>query len=1111
MKQNNKYLSLAIRHSGKITLTLFFILCFHWSNASGIMQKPLNIQLKKATAKELFDEINRKTGTSFIYSNNDVDTIPRKDYLFNNTTIEKIINYCLEGSHLAYNLENNTIFIRKIPEKIKIPLTSKVVKGKVTDDKGEPLMFANVIIKNSSVGCVTKEDGSFSLTLPPAILARPENIIVFSFVEMKSVEIAYTGQEYLEAMLKPDGALQEVIVTGIYERKKESFTGSSATYKASELKRVGSQNIIQSLKALDPAFNVMENNLFGSDPNKLPDIEVRGKSSVVGLKEQYGTDPNQPLFILDGFETTLQTVMDLNLDRIASVTLLKDAASTAIYGSKAANGVVVIETKAPQKGSLRISYKGDYEINMPDFSGYNLMDAAEKIQFEYLSKRYEAYDIKLNMQLDSLYQARRADVARGVNTYWLSEPTRLGFSHRHNIYAEGGDEVLRYGIGLTYNNIEGVLKESSRDIMNGNIDLLYRKGQFRFSNKMTVEHIAYSNPGVSFKEFAQTNPYYRKTDANGDIVQYLERSLLGNLETNDVQNPLWDNSLNNYDKGKQFGIRNNFITEWQPLEALKFRFRFGLTKNSEKQETFYDPKHSKFNNLPSLERGEYSQTLTEFQKYEGDIATSYGKLFADKHQLNVMGGWNFNTYNQEITGFKTIGFNNGDFNRPSFSGGYPEGGKPLDIESESRATSLFLNGGYSYDNRYLLDLNYRLDGSSLFGSNKKFTNTWSLGLAWNLYNEEFIRKLEYIDLLKIRFSVGNPGNQNFDSYIAYTTYKFNESYLNNFGNGTSLQQVGNPDLMWQKTLDKNIGFDAGFFSNRLNLTVDYYNKKTDPLLARINMPASTGVSEINTNLGMQKTKGISGTIKYSPWYKPEERINWTLSVNVRHEKAAYAGIDNKLDNLNDQNKNSKNYERYYNGGSPTAIWAVRSAGIDPASGRELFIKKNGETDFVHSFEDEVVVGNTMPKAEGIIGSVFYYKGFSFSMYFRYRLGGQIFNNALYEKVENISLSGLKYNQDKRALYDRWQKPGDHARFKSISTTEETPMSSRFVMDENTIIGESFQMGYEFSGQWMKSAGLSALTIQAFTNNIFRCSSVKDERGIEYPFARSASISVSLTF
>ena len=328
----------------------------------------------------------------------------------------------------------------------EIAVKQGFVEGKVFDGGDhEPMIGVTVAIEGTTNAVTTDIDGHFSLPV------NKECNIVLSFIGYKKTVIRYTGNnqaDFAKIMLKSEAQnIKDVVVTGVYRRKKESFTGSSATFKGDELKSVGAQNVLQSLKTLDPSFKIMDNALSGSNPNKMPDVEIRGKSSVAGLKEEYGSDPNQPLFILDGFETTLETVMNLNMNRVASVTLLKDAASTAIYGSKAANGVVVIETKAPVKGKLQISYKGDYSMDFADLSDYNLMNAREKLEFEKLAGVYKdnTNDPFNQIKLDNLYNSRLRDIEQGVNTYWLSVPLRTGFTHKHNVYAEGGEGNVRYG------------------------------------------------------------------------------------------------------------------------------------------------------------------------------------------------------------------------------------------------------------------------------------------------------------------------------------------------------------------------------------------------------------------------------------------------------------------------------------------------------------------------------------------------------------------------------------------------------------------------------------------------------------------------------------------
>lgn len=988
-----------------------------------------------------------------------------------------------------------------------------VLKGKVIDSSdGYPLIGASVVVDGTGHGTVTDIDGMYELRIP-----HRKCEIVFSCVGYDDEIRIYTTKNLSSfsriVMTMNAEQLADVVVTGVYERKKESFTGSSVTFKTDELKAVGSSNVLQSLKTLDPSFKMIENTQFGSNPNMMPDIEIRGKTSVVGLKEEYGTDPNQPLFILDGFETTLETIMNLNMNRVASVTILKDAASTAIYGSKASNGVVVIETKAPSRGRLQLSYKGDFGLSLADLSDYNLMNAGEKLEFETLAGVYKdnTGDPFAQLRLDALRNERLKEIERGVDTYWLSEPIRPGFTHKHNVYAEGGEDKIRYGIGLSYGNVAGVMKNSDRQTLEGNVDLIYRTGKFQFSNKLSINWLNTVNPTVSFAEYAYANPYYRKYDADGGVGRYLYYPEDG-VDDYPVANPLWNDHLNNWDRTAGFGFTNNFIMEWFVTESLRMRAKFGLTRQSDDEQMRLSPLHTQFDGVGETEKGFYSHTQINELVYEGDLAVTYGKLIADRHMVNVVGGFNFSSSDREVYGYSANGFTDDQFDAPSFANGYPSGDSPDYSESLKRAASFYVNGGYVYDERYLIDFNYRLDGASMFGTGNRFRNTWSVGTGWNIHKEPFMKNTDFFSLLKVRGSVGNPGNQNFSAYQAFSTYKFNGWMTNVFGTGVILNALGNTQLAWQETVNYDVGADLTFWGDRVNLTFDYYWKYTDPLLAVISTPGSMGVTTIAMNAGSQKTRGWEATFRISPIYRPSEGINWNISLNAVSSRSVYADIGDSFSALNESGKSSLvGTTRYYDGGSPTAIWAVRSAGIDPATGKELFIKKDGTYSFTYDVDDEVVVGDTQPKVEGLVGTMFYFKGLSVGCYFRYRWGGQVFNSSLFQKVENIGTQDVYNNQDRRALYDRWSENNREAFFKGISLVQKTEKSSRFVMDDNSFVGESFNIGYEFPDRIARRMRLGAMNLQLTMTDVFRATSVRVERGIDYPFARSVTMSLGITF
>ena len=999
------------------------------------------------------------------------------------------------------------------------PAETIVLRGRVIDINGDALPGVTVQMTGTSTGVVTDANGKFSISLPKG---QPSTV-VFSYIGMKNETYACNGKKDANIVIRMQedaSQINEVVVTGIVTKRKETFTGSSSSFSGEELKSVSVQNPIAALKALDPAFNVMDDNLFGSDPNRMPNIEIRGKSSVLGMRDELSEDPNQPLFILDGFESSLEAIYNLDINRIASMTLLKDAASTAIYGSKAANGVVVVETIKPKAGKLRISYNGSLDISIPDLNGYNLMDAKEKLAFEKMAGKYinTNYPANMMVELDNLYQQRMADVASGVDTYWLSEPLRTGINHRHQLYLEGGADGFLFGIGLNYNNVDGVMKKSNREVYGANLDLTYRVGKLQFSNKATAQKTNTKNPTVSFSDYAAANPYFKKYDENGEINKYLAN----NMYEGTIGNPMYNDNLNSRDEGDQLMLSDYFIAEYTPLKDLKLRGKFGITYYDRNTEQFTSPDDTRFENYNILKRGLYNHGNTKTTNYEGDFTAIYATVLNDVHRFNVALGGNIAESRSTINGYSAQGFPSGDFTYPSFSNGYPEGGRPTYSESVSRSASAYLSAGYSFLDRYLLDASYRMSGSSIFGANKRTISTWSLGLGWNIHNENFIKdNLPFINYMKIRGSVGNPGNQNYDSALSLTTFSYSYLAYNYFGLSSVLGNLGNDNLEWQTTKDYNVGIDLTLFNNRLNITADYYHKSTDPLLIAIGLPASSGLAEkynsslgayttsYNTNLGKQISKGFTATVQYYLLRNLKERLTWSVRGTVRMESNELNGIGNTLETLNKYGQ-SRSTQRFFDGADPDDIWAVRSAGIDPATGREIFIKKDGTYTYDFSYADEVIVGNARPDAEGTFGSNFGYHGITFGAIFRYRIGADSFNTSVFNKVENLSMSSLNYNQDKRALYDRWQKPGDYAQFKNIAASESTPMSSRFVQTENILSLESLQVGYEFEPQLARNLGVSGLRLSAYMNDIFRISNIKQERGTSYPFARSFSFALSVT-
>ncbi len=1085
--------------------TIFLFMALFAMQMSALAQ---NITLNRSNVplKEIMDEIEKKTDYKFLYRGNAIDTEQKVSIALENVSVEDALKALLAKTNIDFRINGKQIVLT--PKTASPDVSLNRVEGRVTDKDGNPLPGATVLIKGTTKGTTTDANGNYVLKVPEG------TVLVFTFIGYEKQEIPVSDHQEINVIMKEKTAeLKQVVVTGMYTRKKESFTGAATTFTGEELKTLGNKNVLESLQTLDPSFVMVENNIQGSNPNQLPKFEIRGKTAITtaNLNNQFSNDPNQPLFILDGFESTLQAIYDLDINRVASITILKDAVSTALYGSKAANGVIVVETKRPVAGELRVNYTADFSFDIPDLRSYNLMDAAEKLEFEKLSG---AYSNKANRQweFDEMYAQRLAEIQRGVNTYWLNEPVHTGITNKHSLQLSGGNQDLLFNAGISYGNQNGVMKGSGRETWGGNVNITYRKGKINISNMLSISgYKGDESPYGSFADFAQANPYYRKRNADGSISKYLDSVSVG---VGLPPNPLYNASLFSIDQTKAFSFNNNIQAIWTFSNSLRLQGGIQIAKGNTTAVVFIPPENTQFEETDVHQRGNYTNTRTENRSYNANLMLTYAKVI-HKHQINANVRADIGETHSEIVGFSAVGFPYGTNGNPIFANVYTPYGRPSASTSTSRSTGFMAGVNYVYDERFLFDAVYRLDGSTVFGSNQVFRPFASAGIGWNLHNESFLKNVKWIELLKIRGDIGVTGNENLGQFTSVSTYT-STADINNFGiGGLNLLSLGNPDLEWQNTRQISCGIDFTLWHNRLSGYLEYYNKRTDPLVidASGTLPSSVGINENYVlNVGNLTTTGWSFNLRVSPIYNVKERIIWTIGIIGSTYESTYGDLGNKLDVYNEEELNSRGFKRYKDGYSPDDMWAVVSRGIDPASGREIFQKMDGTLTFDYEVEDIVKVGNTRPKMEGVINSSFTYKEFTLGVNVRYRIAGYLFNSALYEKVENVSKDGLIYNQDKRALYDRWQEPGDVSQFRAIDIMTSSPaMSSRFIQKDTHFVGESISLSWRKSDGWIKKLKMQSLSINLYLNDIFRIETVKNERGIEYPFSRSVSLSLNVSF
>ena len=995
------------------------------------------------------------------------------------------------------------------------PQTNVVLlQGTIKDAQGETLPGANIYVRETKAGAVADADGKFTLSIPRGKKATVD----FSFVGMKSQTKSYDGKRnYVNQVivLQEDGMLNDVVVTGLFDYKSSTFTGSTSSYTQEELKTVGNSNVLKVIQSLDPSFVVDMNNINGSDPNHMSDITIRGKASFGGLQGEYSGNPNAPLFILDGFEASQQQIFDLDMNRIKSVTILKDGAAKAIYGSKASNGVIVVETILPEAGRLRITYTGDLNIETPDLTSYDLCNATEKLQVEKNAGRYTSSSPYYQALLDEQYNNIAANIARGVNTYWLSQPLRTGVGQKHTAYLEGGTQEMRYSASVMYNDVAGVMKKSGRRTISGNINLSYRYKQWMFRNSLSVTgNKADDSPYGSFSDYVTVNPYFSPRDNNGNILKVLGTytSPGANGSTTTYYNPLYNASIGTKNFSKYTEVVENFYIEYRPTEDLRFTARLGYTHQNNKREDFYPGDHTRFHDWTGdryFQRGSYYINNGESNNLSVDVTGHYSHTWG-KHLLLTNAAYSLQSSNTNAEGMTAWGFLNNHVDYITFAKQYAEGGKPSGSESTTRSLGITGAANYSYDERYLFDASLRFNGSSVFGSDNRWGTFWSAGAGWNLHKESFMEWADWLTLCKFRITYGLTGNQNFSPYQSKATYKFYDNIIYDNISGAYLMGMPNPNLKWQQTGDFTVGLDLSLW-RRLNLRFDYYDSRTRDALIAMSIPTSTGFTSYMENLGNVQNRGIEATLNWRFFQKGQSFMS--LTGSIAHNENKVTKISDALSSFNreqDSENTTSPILRYEEGQSMTAIWAVRSLGIDPATGREMFLKKDGTTTYDYTTDDYIIAGDSNPKVHGTFGFNGEYKGIGLSLLFSYQLGGDYYNQTLVDRVENVNIAN---NVDRRVFSDTWNAPGDHALYKHISSTPTTTYAStRFIQRNNMLDLTSLSAYYDFKYcSWLQRIKLERLRLTFYMNDVFHLSTVKAERGLNYPYAHTYSFSLTATF
>lgn len=1007
-----------------------------------------------------------------------------------------------------------------------LPPHGNYVYGRVIEKLSkEPMVGVTIRLDGHSTGVITDINGCYVLTLP-----EKGGLVIYSYIGFETRKIKVTSRQKVDVqMVEATESIQEVIVTGYNSIQKESFTGNTTKIEKEDLLKVNPNNLISAIQTFDPSFRIQENLAAGSDPNSLPQFVLRGQTGIgettLGQtstssisREVLSGNSNLPIFILDGFEVDVEKIYDLDMNSIHSINILKDAAATAMYGSRAANGVIVIERRAPEAGKFRVQYSGVLSAELPDLSSYNLMNAREKLETERLAGLYDSNTPEIDPYTNGYYQ-RLNNVLTGVDTYWLSQGLRTALNHKHSVFIDGGENDVRWGVELGFRGTEGVMKHSSRKNANAAFYVDYRIGGLQIKNKVTYTYNKSTDvPFNSFSDYSHLLPYMRLYDENGDYVRRLEKF---DGASGTQVNPLYEiNFYNSFDHSGYDEVTDDLSLNWRITDGLRLRGQFSVLMRNSTGDLYKDPASASYSASTGNINGEKTESTQKRTVIDGSLSLMYNNTFKG-HNLNICLSSNMRQTQSTASETRYRGFPGGDLVSSNYAAEVY--GKPSSSDNTTRLVGALLTSNYTYNNIYLADLTGRIDGSSEFGSDKRWSMFWSTGAGINIHNYDFMKSNELFSMLKFRVSYGLTGKTNFSLYSAKDMYQLQTDSWYPTGYGVFLYQMGNPNLKWERKYTLDYGVEIGLWHDKIYLKASAYDERTIDLITDYTIPSSTGFTSYKENMGKVKNTGVELELRARLY---SDR-NWLFQLygSFARNKNTIIEISQAMRDYNKRveelfsgynpesssdSKYAKTYLKYYEGASLTSIYGMKSLGISPTNGKEIYLRRNGDVTDVWSADEWTIIGDTAPKGQGSFGYTLSYKQLSMFASFLYTFGGDAYNNTLVSYVENADIKND--NVDKRVLLNRWQKPGDITTMKDIRDRNVTTgASSRFVQKNNTLQWSSLTMSYNFRPEQLKKLHLSGLRLSFTMNDLFYWSTIRQERGLDYPYSRSFNLTTNIIF
>ena len=1086
MKKNllERVAGLPISKNNPIKLTFLVLLSLVSTvNASnGYSQKDkISINVSDITVASVFSAIEKETDYRFVYSLNDVDIDEKVSVNVDGLDIIPFLNILFPDKNLDFKvIEDQVIIKKKRQPKPKVSnvnsarrpeVLQKIIQGYVYDQDSLPLPGVNVIVKNRRRGTVTNMDGEFK------IQASSTDTLVFSFVGFSKKEIPVGQNENINITLSHGGQLSEVVITSSYgtKQRKEHMVSSTYTVNADEIKNLPFQRVDKLLDGIVPGLQYSPQSDNTSSARSRYSVSIRGDASLAASNEPLWIMDGTPLFTgnrtnMTGMSTSVSPLSYLNPEDIESITVLKDAAATSLYGADGANGVILITTKRGQKGKVR--------FNVAARSGHSFL--AENTRFkvlngsQYMELAKESY---ANAGRDMRYFPFTDNE---LNNYsetdidWYDVFYDRGNTSQVSLSASGGSETSTYYISGGYFQDKSTIignKQERFSVRANNATDITDKMYIDLSLGASYNVNDLFTPG---NEYYENLPIISPYNQDGSFRQYY-RTING---YNPDGSPIWEdqrffNALaereQNDDNQRGFAFQGNLKYDYEFLEGISYRMQLGMDYQSSNEDRYQSMKNWSGKDQNGNRIGYASVRNQDYLKWIMTHLLNVNRKF-NKHSVSGLLGYEMSQDQSRGVSASGGGFVN-DHVRSVGHAADQDGGSSY---RETARMSYFGNFTYSFDDRYNATLVGRRDGNSGFGEDAQWGNFASLGLAWNMHNERFFDS-NYLNRLKLKGSYGSNGNSRIGEQEAMGVYTFGDSYNYAGLPGAGMESSPNPQLSWETTYMTNLGVEMGAFDNRVNLEIEVYRNKTERLISNLDVSRTTGALRVYRNVGAIENRGIEATLNTVNWRA--EDFKWTTTIMASHNR-------NKLLELfNDIPKNQGN-RRWEVGEDSNAYYLIKWAGVDPRDGYPLWYDTAGNITREYSAANRVVYKTSTPDLFGSIVNNLSYKNFSLRVQASYVIGGYGFSSF----GRNVSSDGLNIQTDNQSVnqLDRWQQPGDLA-LSPIPiwgvSTRSVMNSTRFLYNKTHLRLQNISLSYRMEKELSRKLGMNSLNLTLIGDNL----------------------------